>query len=501
MASPQNPSNELTPAMQQALRFLEAGKTVEAEETVLRAAEEIRGRFGAGSRQDAVAQNELGSVLLHVGQVDRAIAAFRESVSGGPPGDEPAMRDRLTFLMNLGQTLQRAGRLDEAEEVLQKGLEGRESFYGRKHGGYAFGLEPLAEVTFRVGKKDVALDMMNEVVGNFWTNGHPRVAGAIAIRAAMLKAAGKPTAVFGGLEKLPDEIIADIGKQVVSRIANTEDLNTTALVMSDLVSLLNARLGEGHAQTINALITLSNVQRKLGKAGDPAIRRQTIRRLMIIFDSQGRAREALQSVLALALAYGDAGEPDRSVATYENALVRVERLGDLREKSQVLRNYGLLLAELKRDAEAGKRLREAVAEGRKSDDKEMIGRSLVALGIYLQHGGKLEDARPLLAEALTLLDPAHPDSLTCRSHLQAIDAKGSCGCGDMSGAMCEAFSEFVMSRMPAGLLKKLDVTMKDGDFSVGVHLDRKPTDAELEHLHRVTQHALEEFRRRIGRDN
>jgi hypothetical protein len=42
--------------------------------------------------------------------------------------------------------------------VLREGLAGREQLYGQGHPGYAFGLEPLASVLFRLGKTDEALD-------------------------------------------------------------------------------------------------------------------------------------------------------------------------------------------------------------------------------------------------------------------------------------------------------------------------------------------------------
>jgi tetratricopeptide (TPR) repeat protein len=499
MAQPQN--SELTPAMQEALHLLRSGKTVEAEELVLRAAQAARRKFGPGTAADAIAQNELASVLLNVGQLDRAIEAFTEAVSGPAPANEQAMRDRLSYLMNLGRAMQKANRLDEAEEALHKGLEGREQFYSREHAGYAFGLEPLAEVAFLLGKNEIALAMMDEVVRNFWRNGHDRVAGAIAIRALMLTAANDPREPFAGLEKLPDAIIDEIAAQVLPRATQNGDLKISRRVLAKLDALLTARLGESHRQTINTLITITNVERKLANEGDTPLRLATLRRLIGIFDRLSRHREALQSVMGLALAQSEAGVGELAIAAYEEALSRVDQLGDAREKSQVLRNYGLWLAEIKRDADAENRMREAIAEGEKSGDSEMAARAMVALGIYLQHSGRLSDARPLLSTALPLLDPTHPDALTCNSHLQTIDTNGSCGCGDMSAVLADAFREFVMSRLPAGLLKQLDVKMEEGDFTVGVHLARQATEEELQHLNRVTHHALEEFRRKIVREN
>ena len=469
-------SSDPSEAMQDALQLCQSDKTGEAEEKMVRAAEQVRQRFGAGSPQDAIAHSELGTILLKIGRIDRAIDAFRESVIGPTPADPQAMRDRLTFLMNLGQTLQLAQRFDEAEVALGKGLEGRLSFYGREHAGYAFGLEPLAEVMYRLGKTDMAIAMMEEVVGNFWHNGHPRVAGAIAIRAQMLKSAGKPDAPFVGLEKMPVETIDEIGKKAIARVARTEDLKVSRAVLVDLIPLLTSRLGAAHRQTVAALVTASNIERKLGKEGDPAIRQAAIQKVIEIFDGQSRPHDALKAVLGLALAQSDADQNTKAAETYQQALTRVAAMDDTREKSQVLRNYGLLLADMRRDPEAEQRLREAISEAEKSHEPEM------------------------LARALPMLEATHADAISCKSHLGAIEAGNPCGCGDTNAVLEQAFREFVMARLPAGLLNRLDVTLKDGSFTVGVHVNRQPTPQEIQSVNRAMEHASQEFKRRIGKE-
>ena len=478
-------------------------RTIEAGgERCARLAEQVRKRFGATAVLAGChrAQSELGTILLKVGRIDHAIDAFRESVIGPTPADPQAMRDRLTFLMNLGQTLQLAQRFEEAEVALGKGLEGRMSFYGREHAGYAFGLEPLAEVMFRLGKADMAIAMMEEVVSNFWKNGHPRVAGAIAIRAQMLKSAGRPDAPFANLEKMPIETIDEIGKKAIARVGRTEDLKVSRQVLADLIPLLASRLGETHRQTVAALITASNIERKLGKEGDPAIRQSAIGRVIAILDAGTRPHEALRAVLSLALAQSDANQNGKAVETYEQALTRVAALDDTREKSQVLRNFGLLLADMRRDVEAEQRLREAIAEAEKANESEMLARALIALGILLQHRSKPAEAKVLLARALPMLEAAHPDSVSCRSHLQAIEAGNPCGCGDTNAALEEAFRQFVLARLPAGLLNRLDVTLKDGNFTVGVHVNRAPTPQEVQTVNKAMEHASVEFRKRIGKE-
>ena len=179
-------------------------------------------------------------------------------------------------------------------------------------------------------------------------------------------------------------------------------------------------------------------------------------------------------------------------------LTAPERYRILRRFHRALRNSGLLLAQLKRDAEAEPQLRESIAQAERSGNREMLGRSLIAAGVFLQHNGRAGEARPLLRRAIPLLDPAQLDAITAKTHLRAIETGGSCGCGDEAAGIADAFREFVMAKLPAGLLKRLDVALEDGDFSIGVHLDRNASDEELRHVNRVVQHALEEFRLRIS---
>jgi hypothetical protein len=62
----------------------------------------------------------------------------------------------LSYRLNLGMVLRMAGRLDGAETELRHGAEDRLAFYGREHPGYAFGLEPLAEVLLQRGNASEA---------------------------------------------------------------------------------------------------------------------------------------------------------------------------------------------------------------------------------------------------------------------------------------------------------------------------------------------------------
>jgi hypothetical protein len=148
---------------------------------------------------------------------------------------------------------------------------------------------------------------------------------------------------------------------------------------------------------------------------------------------------------------------------------------------------------------AEQRLSEAVTQARHGADNETLGRAGVALGIFLQHEGRLPEARTVLEEGLSALDPVHPDALIWRSHLAAIVDGRTCGCGDLKGTIEDAYRQFVIGRLPADLLDDLAATVEGGDFQVHVKLDREATEDEIERMNGVIQSAVAEFRRRIAR--
>jgi hypothetical protein len=157
------------------------------------------------------------------------------------------------------------------------------------------------------------------------------------------------------------------------------------------------------------------------------------------------------------------------------------------------------LKELGQVAPAEQRLTEAVAQARHGADNETLGRAGVALGIFLQHEGRLPDAKTALEEGLSALEPVHPEALVGRSHLAAVMDGRTCGCDDLKGTIEDAFRQFVIGRLPADLLDDLAVTVEDGDFEVQVKPSRQATEDEIEHMNGVIQSAVAEFRRRIAR--
>ena len=252
-----------------------------------------------------------------------------------------------------------------------------------------------------------------------------------------------------------------------------------------------------HETTLNTLSWIANLESVLGEKGDSEARQSAIRQVIAIYETQNRPGDVILGLQGLALAQAEAGQNDDANRTYDDAIARASQLGDGGVRSQVLRNYGLHLAEIGQRDAAVRPLRQSVEDAKVSQDKEMLGRALGALGIFLQHGKELDEAQALLQQSLSLLDTAHPDAVCARRHLGAIQSGDSCGCGDMEAALAQSFRDFVLSQLPADLVERFDVELKDNDFVMEVHLCREPTPEESEHLQRVIHHAHEAFRRRL----
>ncbi|MCK2217675.1 tetratricopeptide repeat protein [Actinomadura sp. ATCC 31491] len=476
-----------------AFGLLQEGRLIEAEQIMLREVDTAERTHGRGSPQWAAAQCDLGNVLFSSRQPDRAVECFRNACDAHPPtGDREAYQDHLTYRLNLGSVLTMAGRLDEAETELRHNLQERREFYGPEHPGYAYALEPLADVLAQRGLLAEARQLIEETIAIFWSSGHERVATALALRAEIVLAAGGAEPVFPHLGQLPDEVVEQIALTATDRSGRHPAMGKALL--ADLAGALEQRLGPDHQMTLNVLSQLANISHD---AGDEAGRVEAVRRVLAAYDRQGRPEEALMAALGLAMAQDDAGDTEGGLRTYEQAHARAAGLGRRDLTAQVLRNWGLALSAAGRAAEAERRLREAVAEAEQAHDAELLGRARIALGLFLQHEARPAEAQQMVEAGLSTLDVAHPDAITGRGHLTAIKSGESCGCGDLAGAVADAFRAFVLGKLPPDLLARLDVAVEDNDFKIQVELRREPSEGELEHMNRLFQSAVAEFRGRL----
>jgi hypothetical protein len=101
-----------------------------------------------------------------------------------------------------------------------------------------------------------------------------------------------------------------VATSVLNR-AGQGDPTTYQAVLTDLVAMLEARLGPDHQATLNALSQLANSGRD---RGDQAGRAEAIQRVLAAYDRQGRVEDGLMAAQGLAMAQSEAGDTEGSLA-------------------------------------------------------------------------------------------------------------------------------------------------------------------------------------------
>lgn len=470
-----------SPRFDRAVELAREGRADQGVALLRHAVETAVSQEGDGSAAHGEALNELGAFLLTANEPEEAVAVFREAVA--LPADGKGQRAHLDRMLSLGYALQQAGDFAEAEEVLRRCVAEREAAFGREDPAYALALEPLAVTLLRTGRPAESLSLLNEAARILWNEGHLRIAGVIAWRAVTLKIAGDATPPFAGLESLPTGTIAEAAAETL------EDLTilrppaaVRRAVQNELYYLVTTRLGPDHPVLLSLLAAIANGEAAEGAAGNHKARQQAVRQSFEIYERQDKAAEAVQALLGLALAQGDAGEWEAGSETYRAAAARAELLDDSL-LSQVRRNHGLHLIEAGDLEGAERELRGAVAAGESARDEEMRGRAQAALGLLLRTLGREAEAAAPLADALSALDSLDADALRARAALSP---------GGSAEAFAEAVRAFLSARLPdADLLESVTVAPA-GD--VQVTLARESSDEETA----AVQDAVAEAQRRLA---
>jgi tetratricopeptide (TPR) repeat protein len=489
-------SKKLTPqslekVMEQALAAFQAGDGLRAEELVHATVEQAAAQEGRESHLYAQALFNEATVLCGVGDLARAAAVCR-AAADVPAASKAAEKDRLTYLMNLGEILTRGEKLDEAEQVLREGLAEREKFYGVEHSGYAFGLAPLAENLLAQGRGEEALPLARQAVEVNWASGNEQVASDLALWAHVVKAVRGPNSpALDQWENLPPHMQQQVCDHCLDR-ATRSDPHAAQAVLLELRRRLQRTPDVDVLPLTNVNTQLANIARL---SGDHEVRIEACRMAIKLCGGMDEPKHVINAWEGLAMALDDAGQPGEAEKAYRSALERAQASRQRRLVANVLRNYAIWLDEKGRKDEAAKTHLQAVVEGAASSDTVMHGRSLAASGIFHQHQGRRDQATQELQQALQLLPASHPDAFCAQSHLIALEQGLACMCSGDTGS--DAISKLVeqMVRAKAGdLLKSLKIDIKDEGPDVKVELAREPKPAEIEHLNRVISQALAEMR-------
>ncbi len=471
----------------EAISIMQSGQIWEAEQVMKSLVESVTTESGEDSSERAMALYRYASLLIAMDDLTRAIALLREACDIAK-ANETLDQQLLTYQMNLGLTLSQNGVHQEAIEVLEENLKFREQFFGKRHSGYAFGLNALAEALITAKQSKVTLPLINESIKIDLASMNPNIIDGIALKAVILEMLGKEE-IFPDWSKLPEE-----GQlQVLDHAHGMSRTHPPGILLGlyqKLRPLFESRKQQDPQKLIEVDVAISNFARQVE---DHIARIEAFQRIFQVIGEEHP--ESINTLLGLAMAYAEADAISQADETYAYAVQIANRTETPELQAQVFRNYAIHLAETGCDEQAETMHQRAVECARESNREELLGRTLCAYGIFLQHTGQTENVIPLLEESLLYLPQSHPDALCSESHLKAVRLGESCPCSETNTeSYVEFLKKLVIDRAPEGLVDQISYDESDLESPVSVSVTREPTEEESKQLFDAIQNALAEIR-------
>lgn len=449
------------------------------------------------SKQHAAALFDLARYMLACDDPERAVRPLTVA-SALEPGDDASRRDRITYGMNLGQALQLAGRLDEAERALRANVAERRSFYGGGSEGLAWGLEPLAGVLLVRGAFDEARRSADQALAILWKARSPHVAHVLPLLGAIQVASGATPPFVPRLDELPAELKLEALDDALFRARIARDVPSLQVAL-EVITHCASRSGND-TPIANGWAKLFYAARSIG-AHDIAI--TAARAYLDTRKQAGDEPAALKALASLALELADAGRMEEATADFVTAEAQARSLGNQLILAHVLRNWGLVLSD-RNEQGWREKLEEALATAEGAGEPangEEVAQACGALGIRLQHEGDIVGARQLLERGVALgeqvLAPTDSNLFAMRTHLESVRAGKTCGCSpdgtiEQKHAYETAVTALAQKSLPPGLLERAEME-EDGKWSVKLTRQLE-SEQELNLVMRSLEQALAEMR-------
>jgi hypothetical protein len=482
--------------LREAMDLLERGLAGEAEALVARTARDAAMQHGVASARYAQAELDHAHVLVAIGAVERGAEALERASRAREGADADHARVRMTALTQLGEVELARGALDAAERALADGLALREALHGTRHAAYAIGLLPLAELALARGDAATALERAEHAHAIFWHEGHPRVAGSLAVRAeAVKRARGADVPALERLPRLPDALQDEVVEAILARADRGEPKAMLALLEELEATLL------AHPRADRDLdVLVSTIVVVAARAGAHGRRQSALRWLIRRAEVVDELADAAKGYLALARAFEDAGELDAAEQAHVDAARAAALLADPVVEAQVARSHGLSLVARGRADDAIAALRVGHAHARRvavEDPRgvEVLARAELALALgYVRTGraaGRDAELDGLLADALAKLPPEYPEALVARAEL---DARREGAAHDYRRTLARALRALIEPELPRGLVAEVSIVVDaDGALDVAVKTARAASADEARLLQAVVERATAEL--------
>jgi tetratricopeptide (TPR) repeat protein len=485
---PRITADSIEQALAEGRELLSAGQTMEAEAHLRKTVEAAAAQHGEDHPIYAHSLSRMASLLGSMGDFPRA-AEFLRRASEVPSLDDESEKDRLSYLLSLGHVLAELDRLDESEFVLREGLNARLDFYGENHPGYAFGLSGLAETLLKQDRTSAAAAAIDEAVAINWEAGQEEVASDLALRAFIVKAdRGFTAPALENWNDAPKTLQQAIVLEVINR-ADAAPAEIAQAVLLELRSRLQQTPDVEVPDLLNANIAIANAAQQ---TEDFDVRIEAAEMASRLAGGLDNLSVKINIAEGVAHAYSQAGREAEAEQSYLRAmkLAAADVTGELRVG--VLRNFAIWSDEQQLSDRAEELHLEAVRLAEQTNNRELIGRCCVARGIFLQHAGRLDEARPLLERSLDLLPPSHEDAASAMSHYEAMKGGGECGCDeDPLTTFGQVITRQVHSMIGDDILES--VVFERGEDGLRPNVLLKvddPTDEQMEQIHTAISQAL-----------
>jgi len=244
---------------------------------------------------EAAVRNEMGTVFYNLRASDQAAEQFAIALRLWEAELGPAAEDTLKAVNNLGQARMLPRRLDDAERLYQRALQGRLNLLGEEHPATLASMNNYADLmrqTDRLDEAEVwmrrALDGQKELLGQTHTDTLISMVnlGALLIQQGRAEDA---LALHREAHQISNQTLGDnhsLTLYTATRLANTllrhRQLAEARHLMIQVLPQFESMFGEHHAETLLPRRILAEAHAALG---EPELARQQLTRVLSIANS------------------------------------------------------------------------------------------------------------------------------------------------------------------------------------------------------------------------
>ena len=476
--------------MEHAIFLAQSGHPVEAVSQMRAAVDAVERQRGWRSCEHARGLFNLAMLHMATGDVAAAADDCRRAADCCPR-NAAGRKDRLMYLMNAGQLLGRAGKIQTARDVLETSLEERVSTYGPDHVGTAYGQQAFAEVLMASGHFHEGLDLAERAARTFADHRHHELPNALATVTALASASGRD-------EQSVWSYAATVGEELVPAMIDSAVLLAEAMpsatglrYLQQLFRWASFRLPSNSPPLMELLATWSKlaVERR-----DHEHQRMAVEQSVRTARHMDDPRLLVDALAGYARWLAEHSVHDQDVReAYRKALAHANEHGFEFDAAETVRCWALFEAR-RGDAElAEQRFQHAIELARNSGNSELLSRSQIAMGVFLQHQHRNDEAAPLLQAGVDRLEITHPDAVCAIVHQVAQRENLGCPCHAAASNSAETLNELArhyFRRIGLGDIL-ISVTFERDELGGGetpVHgfrlqLSREPSGEELRRIH------------------